>query len=369
MAQPYGYGAPAQGNPAYAPQSAQNLQFYPSSYGAPGDVSGHATPSQAASYGGYGGAPAGGSSANFGFGPAPGGVSGRMGEQGGLKTGWIAAFSAEGYEGEPSLLEELDINFSHIQQKVSLPSVSTTSALSSAMCTYSDRTRENVALTIATTHPPDNSSPEPFPPHRPTHHGRQRHHRPAHLPRLLRLPARPLGQATLRLRLRPLAHGLHLAALHHLAHDALGRRRPRQRHPRPLGRHPVRRIARREPARAVRDLDLESQRQCVGLLLDSVVGHQRGGRLYAYGHAAGHRFDERGDHVEHIQCIGYVLCCRPLEEHERPGGVPAGTVLRWLWHHEHLLQQGKWKYGQDRERRANFVGWLVMSLIQSVIEK
>lgn len=122
MAQPYGYG---QGNPAYAPappqqQSAQNLQFYPSTYG---DVSGHATPSQA-SYGGYGGgatpvgAGIGGSSANFGFGSAPGGVSGRMGEQGGLKTGWIAAFSAEGYEGEPSLLEELDINFGHIQQKV-----------------------------------------------------------------------------------------------------------------------------------------------------------------------------------------------------------------------------------------------------------
>lgn len=122
MAQ-YGYGAPPQGNPAYAPQSAQNLQFYSSSYGAPGDVSGHATPAQA--YGGYGGgAPTGsigggggGSAANFGFGPAAG-VSGRMGEQGGLKTGWLAAFSAEGYEGEPSLLEELDINFGHIQAKV-----------------------------------------------------------------------------------------------------------------------------------------------------------------------------------------------------------------------------------------------------------
>lgn len=57
------------------------------------------------------------SGANFGFGPAAG-VSGRMGEQGGLKTGWLAAFSAEGYEGEPSLLEELDINFGHIQAKV-----------------------------------------------------------------------------------------------------------------------------------------------------------------------------------------------------------------------------------------------------------
>lgn len=119
MAQPYGYGAPPpQGNPAYAPQSAQNLQFFPSTYGAPGDIPGQPASSQS-SYG-YGASPSGtigGGGANFGFG-APAGVSGRMGEQGGLKTGWIAAFSAEGYEGEPSLLEELDINFGHIQAKV-----------------------------------------------------------------------------------------------------------------------------------------------------------------------------------------------------------------------------------------------------------
>lgn len=41
-----------------------------------------------------------------------------MGEQGGLRTGWIAAFSTEGYEGEPPLLEELGVNFTHIQAKV-----------------------------------------------------------------------------------------------------------------------------------------------------------------------------------------------------------------------------------------------------------
>lgn len=109
----YGYGAPAQGNPAYAPQSAQNLQFFPTSY-APGDVSGHATPSQA-SYG-YGAPPPSGAG-NFGFGGPAAGVSGRMGEQGGLRTGWIAAFSTEGYEGEPPLLEELGVNFGHIQAK------------------------------------------------------------------------------------------------------------------------------------------------------------------------------------------------------------------------------------------------------------
>lgn len=110
----YGYGAPAQGNPAYAPQSAQNLQFFPSSY-APADVSGHATPSQA-SYG-YGAPPPPGGG-SFGFGGPATGVSGRMGEQGGLRTGWIAAFSTEGYEGEPPLLEELGVNFGHIQAKV-----------------------------------------------------------------------------------------------------------------------------------------------------------------------------------------------------------------------------------------------------------
>lgn len=127
----YGYGAPPQGNPAYAPQSAQNLQFFPSSYGAPGDVSGHATPSQA-SYG-YGAPPTGSMSggANFGFGPTAG-VSGRMGEQGGLKTGWLAAFSAEGYEGEPSLLEELDINFGHIQAKVRTVRLSCSAALNTS---------------------------------------------------------------------------------------------------------------------------------------------------------------------------------------------------------------------------------------------
>ncbi|KAL1878016.1 hypothetical protein VTK73DRAFT_8240 [Phialemonium thermophilum] len=111
MAQYYG-GSPNQG---YDP-SAQNLQFYPSSYGQP--VSGHATPSQA-SYG-YGGPSSGTYGApggfNAGFGAAPG-VSGRMGEQGGLRTGWLAALSTEGYEGEPPLLEELGVKPALIRAK------------------------------------------------------------------------------------------------------------------------------------------------------------------------------------------------------------------------------------------------------------
>ena len=43
-----------------------------------------------------------------------------MGEQGGLRTGWLAAFGTEGYEGEPPLLEELGVNFGHIKVKVSM---------------------------------------------------------------------------------------------------------------------------------------------------------------------------------------------------------------------------------------------------------
>jgi len=106
------YGAPP--NQGYAPSGAQNLQFYPSNYNQP--VSGHATPSQA-SYG-YGGPSTGGGfgSFNSGFGGASG-VSGRMGERSGLRTGWLAAFTPEGYDTEPPLLEELGINFSHIQSK------------------------------------------------------------------------------------------------------------------------------------------------------------------------------------------------------------------------------------------------------------
>ena len=110
------YSQPQYG--AGSPPQPPNLNFYQSSYSnAP--VSGHTTPSQA-SYGGYGGQapntyPAYGSAANGGYGV---GVSGRMGEQGGLRTGWLAALGTEGYDGEPPLLEELGFNFSHIRVKV-----------------------------------------------------------------------------------------------------------------------------------------------------------------------------------------------------------------------------------------------------------
>lgn len=117
---------PQQPNAPYGQQSANDMQFYPSSY-TPGPVSGHATPSQAAyGYGippagqGYGAGAAGGFNPGFG---APPGATGRMGEQGGLRTGWLAAFGTEGYDHEPPLLEELGINFAHIQSKVSFNSL------------------------------------------------------------------------------------------------------------------------------------------------------------------------------------------------------------------------------------------------------
>ncbi|KAL1953591.1 hypothetical protein VTO42DRAFT_2572 [Malbranchea cinnamomea] len=106
--QQYSYNIPSH-------HAAQNLQFYSSSYST---VSGH-TPPAHVSYGAYGAppghtAPTFGGSSGFG---GPAGVSGRMGEQGGLRTGWLAAFGTEGYEGEPSLLEELGINLEHIRTK------------------------------------------------------------------------------------------------------------------------------------------------------------------------------------------------------------------------------------------------------------
>ena len=104
------YSQPQQSS--YAP-SAQNLQFFPSSYTQP--VSGHSTPFQA-TYPGASSSAYGASSSAFP--PGPSGVSGRMGEQGGLRTGWLAAFGTEGYEGEPPLLEELGVNFGHIKVKV-----------------------------------------------------------------------------------------------------------------------------------------------------------------------------------------------------------------------------------------------------------
>ncbi|KAI5459672.1 hypothetical protein BGZ63DRAFT_415199 [Mariannaea sp. PMI_226] len=115
------YGGPGPGAAA-GPSSAANLQFYPSSYDTRGSgVSGAHTPQQAAyGYGNHQGGYGAGASQGFGT-PSgssfPGGVSGRMGEQGGLRTGWLAAFSTEGYEGEPPLMEELGVNFGHIQSK------------------------------------------------------------------------------------------------------------------------------------------------------------------------------------------------------------------------------------------------------------
>jgi len=152
MAQYYSQSPPQQ---PYPQSSAQNLQFYPSSYGS-GPVSGHTTPSQA-SYGGYG-APnppaAYPVTAGYGggYGAPPSGVSGRMGEQGGLRTGWLAAFGTEGYDGEPVLLEELGVNFEHIRTKVRSSPRNPTACADMSLCV-------------------DPHSPQSFCANRPAHYG------------------------------------------------------------------------------------------------------------------------------------------------------------------------------------------------------
>ncbi|KAF8544735.1 hypothetical protein BDD12DRAFT_723195 [Trichophaea hybrida] len=88
--------------------SAQNLQFYPSSYGNVGGVSGHTTPSQG--YGAFGGMGNIGTTSGMA-------ATGAAGERGGLTMGWLAAFGTGGYDDEPPLLEELGVNFTHIKGK------------------------------------------------------------------------------------------------------------------------------------------------------------------------------------------------------------------------------------------------------------
>jgi hypothetical protein len=105
----YGYGQ----NPQYGGGGAQNLQFYSSSFSNQ-PVSGHSTPFQA----NYGAPAAQAFPTQYGQGFAAPGVSGQMGMgESGLRTGWLAAFGTEGYDGEPPLLEELGVNFGHIQMK------------------------------------------------------------------------------------------------------------------------------------------------------------------------------------------------------------------------------------------------------------
>jgi hypothetical protein len=180
--------------------SGQNLQFYPSSY-TPGPVSGHATPQQASyGYGAPAGSPGYGAQGGFnsGFG-APTGVSGRMGEQGGLRTGWLAAFGTEGYDGEPPLLEELGVNFGHIQSKVFSLSYS---------C------QENRGLMIQI----DISSPQSPRTNRPTYNGRFRPRRPnSFLPSLWHLPP-PFWKSPLRIYLRSRTFRHHLSTLDPCTH-------------------------------------------------------------------------------------------------------------------------------------------------------
>jgi hypothetical protein len=107
----YGQPQPSYGQPQQQPPA--NLAFYQSNFASstPNAVDGSRTPFQA-----YGGTPQSGFT-GFGQG-AQHDLSGSIGAgTNGLSTGWLAAFGTEGYPGEPPLLEELGVNFNHIQQK------------------------------------------------------------------------------------------------------------------------------------------------------------------------------------------------------------------------------------------------------------
>jgi protein YIPF5/7 len=95
------YYQPQYGQSA-SPAAAENLQFFHGGYSQP-------APSQP-------GQPSYGISGNMGTTMGGGGV-GSFRDGPGLRTGWLAAFSTEGYENEPTLLEELGIDFRHVQAK------------------------------------------------------------------------------------------------------------------------------------------------------------------------------------------------------------------------------------------------------------
>ncbi|KIV99784.1 uncharacterized protein PV09_08590 [Verruconis gallopava] len=100
----YAYPGGAQGSQPYGQQG-----FYNSNFSGP--VSGSTTPFQA--YGGSHSQPSG-----FAGFANQHDLSGTMGTAAnGLSTGWLAAFGTEGYPGEPPLLEELGVDFSHVKMK------------------------------------------------------------------------------------------------------------------------------------------------------------------------------------------------------------------------------------------------------------
>jgi hypothetical protein len=93
-------------------QQQPNLQFYSSNYSNQpigGQVSGHSTPFQAYSAGGASASNNAYPSTGFSSGFGTQGVSGQMGTQGGLRTGWLAAFGTEGYDGVWSMAATIHV--------------------------------------------------------------------------------------------------------------------------------------------------------------------------------------------------------------------------------------------------------------------
>jgi hypothetical protein len=294
--------------------NAQNLQFYSSSYG-PNTVSGHETPQQA-SYGYSASAPSpaypGAAAFNSGF-AGPSGVSGRMGEQGGLRTGWLAAFGTEGYDGEPPLLEELGVNFGHIQSKV----------LSAVL---------NLRASKLTGCELDLSSAQSPGANRPTHNGRLRPGR-SHslLPPLWDLPL-IVWKGSFRIYLWPRTPRQHLSPLDPRSHV------PWPRLLRPLFRNNTSRpLTKRRLIAPVVYSHIPAQCLSSWLLPLAAGAYKPGGSGCSHGRHARLCADELCHCLVYVQQFRHVLRRGQDAGYEGPGGLPPRAILWLFWPHGDFL--------------------------------
>lgn len=317
---------------SYQPYSAQNnLNFYQSSYST-GPVSGHSTPFQA--YGG-GGAQSGSypqgsysSNANYGFGsfPGPSGPSGQMGTgQSGLRTGWLAAFGTEGYEGEPPLLEELGVNFHHIQTKT-LTVLNPMARIEPHIMDDSDLAGPLLFCGLFGTF-------------------------------LLLVSAQytvgilwdllanvcTVREALVRLRLRPCSSWSHHTQLH-IQHDVAVAFAGRT----PGGAEFTQRSL--WLVTALVNFDHRSQ-LFRPRLLPTAIGHfkfTRGGTTVRQ--LSRVLPGQHSDRVVHVFQLSHVLRRGPITEHAIPGRISSSAILCGLWHHGDIQQQRHW---EDRCDESN----------------
>lgn len=321
------------GGQGYGPSNPQNLQFFNSDYNQP--VSGHATPSQA-SYG-YGAPQSGGFGGSFtsGFGSASG-VSGRMDEQGGLRTGWVAAlFTTEGYDGEPGLLEELGVDFGLLQRKT-LAVLNPFARIDQHLMDDSDLAGPILFFMLV-------SSPSlqpvffflPFPPlntHEITMQTTPGLPSYTNFPRLVRNLPPPLRLHPLRIHLRSSPLRLHRSP-HSPIPDGPSLIRSRQ--------HA---FSTRLPTRllvlrfvfvfsANFHSHLRAFRFDPGILPPPSRRYLPSRNRDAYGYPPGNYPHLRRSFVEFLRRERYLLFHFGHEGHERASLVPLGALLCWLWHY------------------------------------